>query len=80
MTYVFQNLEVYMKALFLYCFIKKWFHILVYHFNAYLPSAAYMRQRSGWALVQIMTWWQAIIWTSTELLSIGPLGKIYVKF
>ena len=33
MTYVFQNLEVYMKTYFLYCFIKKWFQILVYHFN-----------------------------------------------
>ena len=33
MPYVFYNLEVYMKTYFLYCFIKKWLHILVYHFN-----------------------------------------------
>ena len=33
MPYVFYDLEVYMKTYFLYCFIKKWFHILVYHFK-----------------------------------------------
>ena len=33
MPYVFALLEVYMKTWFLYCFIKKWFHTILYHFN-----------------------------------------------
>ena len=35
----FFNLEVYMKTYFLYCFIKKWFHILVYHFKIFEQKA-----------------------------------------
>ena len=27
-----------MKTYFLYCFIKKWFHILVYHFKVLQPK------------------------------------------
>ena len=33
MPYVFEHLEVYMKTWFLCCFIKKWFHTILYHFN-----------------------------------------------
>ena len=29
----FSKFEVYMKTWFLYCFIKKWFHTILYHFN-----------------------------------------------
>ena len=36
MPYVFKHLEVYMKTWFHYCFIKKWFHTILYHFNQYL--------------------------------------------
>ena len=32
--YVFQDLEIYMKTWFLYCFIKKWFHTILYHFKS----------------------------------------------
>ena len=33
MPYVFMHLEVYMKTWFLYCFIKKSIHTILYHFN-----------------------------------------------
>ena len=33
MPYVFKHLEVYMKTWFHYCFIKKWFHTILYHFK-----------------------------------------------
>ena len=33
MPYVFEHLEVYMKTLFLYYLVKKWFHTILYHFN-----------------------------------------------
>ena len=33
MPYVFKHLEVYMKTWFLYYFINKWLHTILYHFN-----------------------------------------------
>ena len=33
MPYVFKHLEVYMKTWFIYCFIRKWFHTILYHFK-----------------------------------------------
>ena len=35
MPYVFKHLEVYMKTWFLYYFINKWLHTILYHFNTH---------------------------------------------
>ena len=45
------------------------------NFNSSPPSAAYIRQWIGSALVQIMACRQAITWANTGLLSIGILGR-----
>ena len=39
------------------------------------PSAAYMSQLTGSALVEIMACRQATIYTNAELLSVRPLGQ-----
>ena len=55
---------------------RHWQYICVYDVNVSLPSAAYMRRRTGSALVRVIglspVRRQAISWTNANLLSIAP--------
>ena len=48
MPYVFKHLEVYMKTWFLYYFINKWLHTILYHFNKIWVMAVVNRNQIFW--------------------------------
>ena len=77
-----------MKTWFLYCFINKWFHTILYHFKSLSPDS--LRFIFNWLRPSICVIIgpdnnllpgrrQAIIWTNAGALLIEPQGTNFSK-